>query len=131
MIDETLAARATHADAYDAAIKSLMGRPDTVHTAMVAIVLQDPMQTHEKQYTLRTFRVREEGDHICLTYVGAEGSFRLVLPPKVAAMIARQRDVLSSKNRKTAARAEAARRKAQGIEPGFMKARKAKKKGAS
>ena len=132
MIDETLAARQVHADAYDTAIKSLQGRPETICTQMQAIVIEDAMKTSERQYTVRTFRVREEGDHVCLTYVGAEGSFRLVLPPKVTAAITRQRDVLTTKNRKAAARAEAARRKAQGIQPGFLKTRKTKtRKGES
>jgi hypothetical protein len=54
------------------------------------------------------------------TFLGAEGHYRIVLPPKVSACISRQRDALGAKNRRIAARAEAARRKAAGIKPGFL-----------
>jgi hypothetical protein len=56
-----------------------------------------------------------------------DGHYRIALPPEVCKAIARQRGTATTANRKKAAKAEAARRKAMGIVPGFMK--NSKKKG--
>ncbi len=71
-----------------------------------------------------TYRHPERGDTILVEYVGAEGSFRLAMPPEVADTIARQRDALTTKNRKRGAKQAAETRKAAGIEPAFLRRKK-------
>jgi hypothetical protein len=51
------------------------------------------------------------------------GVVRLALPPKVANVIASQRDSLSARRRSIAARRVAQERKERGELPGFMRAR--------
>ena len=63
----------------------------------------------------------EKGDNIIIKYLDREGPKRLVLPPKVAATIARQRDALTSRGRSIASRAVAKARMERGELPGFMR----------
>lgn len=74
-------------------------------------------------YITQTIRQKDVGDFIFVEVVSEEGTVRLVLPPKVAAVIARQRDTLTDKSRSRAARTVAEDRKARGEVPGFMKRR--------
>lgn len=74
-------------------------------------------------YITQTIRQKDVGDFIFVEVVSEEGTVRLVLPPKVSAVIARQRDTLTDKSRSRAARAVAEDRKARGEVPGFMKRR--------
>jgi hypothetical protein len=77
---------------------------------------------------VQTFRTPELGDTVFLQSIGAQPDlcYRLVITPRVAAAIARQREALTTKNRSASAKQVAQARKAAGIEPGFMKGRKAK-----
>jgi hypothetical protein len=61
--------------------------------------------------------------------VDANGATRIVIPPQAAEVIARQRDALSTKNRKKAGREQAAARKARGELPAFLKSKKKRKAG--
>lgn len=74
-------------------------------------------------YITQTIRQKDVGDFIFVEVVSEEGTVRLVLPPKVSAVIARQRDTLTGKSRSRAARSVAEDRKARGEVPGFMKRR--------
>lgn len=65
----------------------------------------------------------EDGDVIFVECMDENGLTRIALPPKVATAIASQRNALTARRRRIAAKAEAARRKAEGIQPGFMKRR--------
>lgn len=74
------------------------------------------------KFIIRT--VRHEGrDHLFIEMIGRGKAFREYFPPEVTATIARQRDALTRRGRKAAARQAAATRKARGIEPGFLKSR--------
>jgi len=53
--------------------------------------------------------------------MGQDGAVRLVLPPSVSTIIARQRDALTGKSRSAAATQGAADRAARGIKPGFLR----------
>lgn len=85
--------RSALGDEFDRTMRSLHGVPDVVST---------------KATTIRTLTPVAENSHVAL-------------PPEVADCIARQRDALGTKSRKRAAKQEAARRKAAGIKPGFLK----------
>ena len=68
------------------------------------------------------------GDTIFIEALSTEGTIRLSLPPRVADVIARQREALSTRRRSAGpsrARAEADR--ARGVVPGFLR----KKRGAA
>jgi hypothetical protein len=67
-------------------------------------------------YLVETIR-HEGGDTIFIEVTSKDGTIRVVLPPKVANTIARQRDALTKKTRQRVGREQAAERKAQGIEP--------------
>jgi len=64
---------------------------------------------------------------IFLECYGKDQNIRIVIPPKVAELIARQREALTDRARSKTAKAAAADRKARGIAPGFLKKGKAKK----
>ena len=55
-----------------------------------------------------------------------KGLIRIAVPPAAADAVARQRDALTTKNRKKAAREQAQARKARGEQPAFLKIRKRK-----
>lgn len=116
-------------DKFDRTLGALAGLPDVAHVKPATVQVLSPLIGEAQTITVQTFRQRERGDTIFLVCVGAEGSVRIALPPEVADVIARQRDALTAKNRRSAARAEAARRKAAGIKPGFLRVKGAKDKG--
>jgi hypothetical protein len=107
---------------FDRTLRSLHGLPDVTACKATTIRHIHPVTELAQTFIVQTYRHGEQGDTIFIEYIGKDGSIRVALPPPVAACIARQRDALTSKNRKRAARAEAARRKAEGIQPAFLKA---------
>ncbi len=108
---------------FDKTMRSLHGLPDVTTTKATTVRHMTPVTELAQTFIVQTYRHAEVGDTIFIEYVGTEGSVRIALPPKVADTIARQRDALTTKNRKRAAKAESARRKGLGIVPGFMKAK--------
>lgn len=115
-------------DKFDKMLGALANLPDAASTKPSTVVALLPLIGASQTYIVQTIRQRERGDTIFLQYVDDQGSIRIVIPPEAADVIARQRDALSTKNRKRAAKEEAQRRKAAGIQPGFMKGRKKAKK---
>lgn len=61
------------------------------------------------------------GDFIFIEQMDESGLTRVCLPPKVANIIASQRDSLSKRRRKAAAKRRAQDMKDKGIVPGFMR----------
>ena len=110
-------------DHYDRVVGALDKLPDVTQTKPSTIETVVPITGESQTWVVTTYRQREVGDHIALRRV--EGGLRLVIPPAVAKAIAAQYDALGKKNRRKAAKAEAARRKAAGIQPGFLKVKKA------
>jgi hypothetical protein len=115
--------RAVLGEVFDRILRSLHGLPDVATTKATTVRSVTPVLELSQTFIVQTYRHRERGDHIFVEYVGAEGSVRLALPPVVADVIARQRNALTKKNQRRAGKAEAARRKAAGIQPGFMRGR--------
>src|SRR5262245_24995401 len=108
-------------DYFDRAIGALDGLPDVAHTRPTPIRVIPPLGIGAQLYSVQTFRQREVGDTIFLECSSASGMVRLVIPPAVAAVIARQADQLTKTTRKKAAKQAASTRKERGIEPGFLK----------
>ena len=113
--------RSALGDVFDRTIRALDGLPDVVKTKPSTVRALTPVLGLSQTFIVQTYRQREQGDSILVEYIGAEGSLRLALPPVVADTIARQRDVLTAKSRRKAAKASAADRKARGIAPGFKR----------
>lgn len=112
-------------DKFDRVMGALVNLPDVTSTKPSTVVAVSPLIGEAQTFIVQTFRQSERGDTVFLQYMDGEGSVRLVIPPQAADAVARQRDALTTKNRKKAARAEAERRKAAGIKPGFLKVKNA------
>ena len=112
-------------DTFDRLMASLHGLPDVVTCKATPVRTLVPLLGNSQTYIVQTYRQREAGDSIFLEYVSGESScLRLVIPPKVADVIARQREALTTMARRRAGKAAAADRKARGELPGFLKQKK-------
>lgn len=114
-------------DTFDRLMGLLDGLPDVTRCQPSPIRVTPPFGVGGTElFVIQTIRQREQGDTIFIEHSDRNGMVRLVIPPKVAATIARQRDQLTTKSRSRAAKAVAKERRARGEVPGFMKHRKAK-----
>ena len=116
---------APYVDIFDRAIGVLDGLPDVAHSK-VAVKRVIPLLGvgGTQLYVVQTYRQREQGDTIFLEHVSETGTVRLVLPPLVSAVIARQREQLTAKTRSNAAKAVAQARKERGEVPAFLKSKR-------
>lgn len=81
-------------DPFDIALADKMGHQDGAHTAQHTVQTIDPYgnsTTHIVQ-TVRT----AEGDHAFIQQADASGLRRFILPPKVLALIDRQRETTTT-----------------------------------
>lgn len=112
----------TMPDPYDRQLAALHDLPDVVKTKPSTIRSVPPLGVGGTQvFVVQTYRQAERGDTLFLEVMGASGAVRVVLPPAVTAVIARQRDALTDKARSRAAKASAADRIARGERPAFMR----------
>jgi hypothetical protein len=123
-----LTVRSALGGVFDRKKASLTGKPDVTSTEQSVVTDLDPVTEVASTFIVQTYRQREVGDFVFLQFIGKDGSFRVYLPPGVSDAIVRQRDAITTKNRRRAAKAEAQRRKAAGIAPGFAKKRAKKAK---
>ena len=100
-------------ESFDRILAGLDGLPDVAHAGPSTIRSVSFIGTSQT-FIVSTYRMREQGDTIFLESVSAEGSLRLVIPPKVADAIARQRDQLTAKVRRRIGRDAANARKQRG-----------------
>lgn len=123
-------------DSYDRLMSAYDGLPGVIKTKPSTVRTVAPILGSSQTWVLTTFRQRQEvgggkgvraRDFIFLEAMSKEGMVRLVLPPQVADAIARHRESLTKRSRRSAAKAVAADRMARGEVPGFLK-HKAKKK---
>lgn len=96
---------------------ALFTRPSTIKN------VQDIVGKSET-FVIETARLDEEGDYIFIECVDDTGVTRLALPPRVANVIAAQRDSLTTRRRSRAGKLQAKARKELGILPGFMRGKK-------
>ena len=109
---------------FSRAIGALHDLPDVVHSKESTIHVIPPLGIGSHTYVVTTYRQREVGDSIFIEMMADTGSQRIVLPPAVADLIARQRDQLNTKSRSRASRRSMEERMARGEQPGFLKKRK-------
>lgn len=112
-------------DTFDRIIGNLHGLPDVRYTRPATIRTVTPMIGRSQTFILQTYRQKDVGDFIFIETVDGEGRARVYLPPDAAEVIARQRDSLTTANRKAhgkeIGKRVAAERKARGEKPAFMK----------
>ena len=108
-------------DAYDRAVCDLDGRPGVTKTQPSTIRVNSALTTTTETYIVQTYRDEERGDTILVERGSAERMTRMVLPPKVAEAVARQREALTTKSRKAGAQKAARTREERGIKPAFLK----------
>ena len=91
-------------DEYDRLQHDYSGLPGGSKTtpAIVQVIPLSPL-AGVAEWTVQTIRAADVGDLVFLNRMGAQ-PMRIVLPAKVTAMIARQREALTSKARSRAAR---------------------------
>ena len=109
---------------YDRILAGLDGLPDVTHTAPSTIRHVSFIGTSQT-FVVSTYRQKDRGDTVFLETTGESG-MKLMIPPPVVDAIVRQRDALTRKVRRKNGRASAAARKAAGIEPAFLKAKRKK-----
>jgi hypothetical protein len=111
-------------DVYDHWFRTLHGAQNVTGTKLSVKQIAHPVTEATTAMTVQTMRHDPNGDYVFLTFQDCRGSLRIVLPPEVATLIARQRDSLTGMNRSKAARDAAQKRKAAGIAPAFLKGKK-------
>ena len=120
--EDNPAGNIAYVDAFDRTIGALHGLPDVAFTKTAVSRVVPPLGVGGTQlYVVQTYRQKEQGDTIFLEHVSETGTVRLVIPPKVSAVIARQREQLTAKTRSKAAKAVAQERKERGEVPAFLK----------
>ena len=116
---------APYVDAFDRTIGLLHGLPDVTEVKTSVTRVVPPFGVGGTQlYVVQTYRQKEQGDTIFLEHVSETGTVRLVIPPQVSAVIARQREQLTAKTRSKAAKAVAQERKERGEVPAFLKSKR-------
>ena len=116
---------APYVDAFDRTIGLLHGLPDVTEVKTSVTRVVPPFGVGGTQlYVVQTYRQKEQGDTIFLEHVSETGTVRLVIPPQVSAVIARQREQLTTKTRSKAAKAVAQERKERGEIPAFLKSKR-------
>lgn len=114
-------------DNYSRLMGSLDGLPDVEQTRPAPHRHCPPLGVGGVElFTVQTFFQREVGDTIFLEQSSASGTIRLAIPPKVADIIARQREQTRKAARRKTAKRIAKERMDAGIQPGFMKEKKQK-----
>lgn len=108
-------------DTFNRVIGTLHDLPDVDHTRPTTVTTVHPLIGESATYVVQTYRQRESGDTIFLQTIDAGGSDRIVIPPKVADAIARQRDALTHRSRSRAAKATAEARAERGEQPAFLR----------
>jgi hypothetical protein len=111
MTDENLV------DFFDRVRGGMEGRPDVTMTRLSSLQSVDPLVGNVSTFMVQTVRERERGDTIFLQVATKDGNIRIVIPPKVAKVIHRQYETLTTKVRSKLGKEEAQKRKDAGIEP--------------
>ena len=112
-------------DPFDRTIGVVHGLPDVTLTKTSVTRVVPPFGVGGTQlYVVQTYRQKEQGDTIFMEHVSETGTIRLVIPPRVSTVIARQREQLTAKTRSKAAKAVAQERKERGEVPAFLRTKR-------
>lgn len=112
-------------DKFGRAMGSLKGIPGVISTSPTTVRSITPIVGTPQTFIVQTFRRLKDpdggsdgaGDTLFIEYVDDDGVTRVVCPPAITMIIARQRDALAKRSRKRAARAGYETRKANGTQP--------------
>lgn len=104
-------------DIYNRVVGNLDGLPDVRKTRPTTVATVHPLIGEAQTFVIQTYRQHEQGDTVLLQYIDAETSYRIVIPPKVADTIARQRDALTKRGRSETGARVMAERMARGERP--------------
>jgi hypothetical protein len=111
-------------DRFDRIIGSLHGLPDVMSTKPTTVRAVMPLIGMAQTFIVQTYRQRDgdkTSETVFLEYVDEAGSVRMVIPPAVTKVIARQHEALTTRTKLRGAQAAAETRKALGIKPAFLK----------
>jgi len=123
--EDNLTGSAPFVDRFDRTIGVLHGLPDVTLTKTSVTRVVPPFGVGGTQlYVVQTYRQKEQGDTIFMEHVSETGTIRLVIPPRVSTVIARQREQLTAKTRSKAAKAVAQERKERGEVPAFLRTKR-------
>lgn len=111
-------------DIFDRMLSTMIGLPNGAHTQPTVVQAID-FYGNTTSYMIQTVRT-DEGVTAFVTQVNAAGSVRYMLPQHVLATIDRQRAAITTKIRRRHGRRIAEERMAAGIQPGFLRKRKAR-----
>lgn len=129
----------TDTNSVGRAMGALKGIPNVINTAAATVRSIVPMVGTPQTFIVQTFRrlrddddvpgAEKTGDTLFLECIDGDGVIRIFCPPEITKIIARQRDALTGRTRKRAARAGYETRKAKGtqVKPPRPKRRKAVK----
>ena len=106
---------------FDRLKETLHSLPDVIRTKETTITVMPTFGIGSHTYVVVTYRRREIGDSVFLQVVSEGNATRIVIPPEITDVIARQRDQLTSKSRSRAGKRVAEDLAARGIKPGFMR----------
>lgn len=109
---------------YDRMMAALDGMPDVTKSKTTPVRVLTPLIGNVETFIVQTFRHRDAGDTIFIEHTGPDGFERYYLPPAVVKVLMRHRDHLETQNRRKAGKAVAEDRKAQGLEPAFLRGKK-------
>ncbi len=116
---------ASNVDVFDRTIGALDGLPDVAHSKVTVRRVIPLLGIGGTQlYVVQTYRQKDKANTIFLEHVSYTGTLRLVIPPQVSSVIARQREQLTAKTRSKAAKAVAQARKERGDVPAFLKSKR-------
>jgi hypothetical protein len=104
---------------FDRAFSGLQGG-NNLSTKPATVEYVEPITGEAETYIVQTVR-QKAGDSIVVKFVDKEGTKRLILPPKVANTIERQRKALTAMSRKISSKASMRERMANGFVPNFQK----------
>lgn len=120
----------TRPDSYDRLLGALDGLPGMTSTKPATIVTMTPLLGTSQTFIVRTFRHAHQDDEgttqpaeftIFVQYIEGTTATKIALPPRVADLIARQRDALTTQARTKAAKRAAKTRKDRGFVPTFTR----------
>lgn len=109
-------------DPFDRMLGQLEGLPDVLRTRPTNVQDVPPLGVGgSNTFIVQSVRQKDRGDIVFLQVVNRTGTTRIVIPTKVANLIARQRESLQRMARRKAGKERAENDKALGIVPGFLR----------
>ncbi len=104
-------------DRFERILWTVRKMPFIVHSNEITQTIVSEDSIGADTFIVQTFRQKDIGDTIFFTHIHGDHATRIVIPPRIADTIARQRAGLETKSRRKAAKAIAADRASRGIKP--------------